>query len=212
MVLANKSTDGEFNMNRPILNEIADWMLDCELAGNKAKAKRIETVYERMFDRQWKHTKRKTGLKCKTGKDHMKKLIVFILIALTLTGCGSVSEANNALIMEQEQKIANLKSEIHALEQQKSDLEGMIVQEKVNKGVAKYIVTINIKQSHPFWDIENNIKDEMNDIDIEIPVDKEYYDSVEVGTVINDEFRMGSLIMSSSIGNWDITVSGKEIR
>jgi uncharacterized protein YcfL len=141
----------------------------------------------------------------------MKKVIVFILIALTLTGC-SQSEANKALIVEQEKQLADLKSNIKDLKQQKSDLEKIVIQEKVDKGTAKYVVTINIKQSHFALDIKNKIKDEMNDIDIEIPVDKEYYDSVDVGTVINDEFRLGSLIMSNSIGNWNITVTNKEIR
>lgn len=66
-------------------------------------------------------------------------------------------------------------------------------------------------QSHPFWDIGSNIKDNMNDVDIDIPVSKEFYDSVNVGTVLDDSFRMGSFIMSGSYGSWDITVSDKKV-
>ena len=51
----------------------------------------------------------------------------------------------------------------------------------------------------------------MNDISIQVPVDKEYYDSLEIGDVIDDSFRMGSLVMSGSVGKWDITIEDKEI-
>ena len=45
-----------------------------------------------------------------------------------------------------------------------------------------------------------------------ISVDKDYYDSVNIGDTITDDFRMGSLIMKGSFGNWDITVENKEIQ
>ena len=54
-------------------------------------------------------------------------------------------------------------------------------------------------------------KDDMNDVDIDIPVSKEFYDSVEVGTVLDDSFRMGSFIMSGSYGSWDISISDKRV-
>lgn len=46
---------------------------------------------------------------------------------------------------------------------------------------------------------------------MQVPVDKEYYDSVEVGDKIDDSFRMGSLIMKGSFGSWKVTVDDKEI-
>jgi len=52
----------------------------------------------------------------------------------------------------------------------------------------------------------------MNAIEIQIPVDKEFFDSVEIGTVINDDLRIGSLIMSGSVGSWDIRISDKTIQ
>ena len=48
-------------------------------------------------------------------------------------------------------------------------------------------------------------------LSIQIPVDKEYFDSVNVGDVIDDRFRMGSLIFKGSFGSWDITVEDKQI-
>lgn len=78
--------------------------------------------------------------------------------------------------------------------------------------IGKYVVTFRIKQSHFTLDIGEHIKDSMNEITIEIPVDKEYYDSVSVGDTVNDDFRVGSLIMHGSFGNWKVTVDKKEIR
>jgi hypothetical protein len=43
-------------------------------------------------------------------------------------------------------------------------------------------------------------------------VDKEYYDSVEVGDTIADDFRVGSAIFKGSFGSWNISVENKEIR
>lgn len=61
-------------------------------------------------------------------------------------------------------------------------------------------------------DLKKMMKDAMNAIELQIPVDKEYYDSLEVGDVLDDTFRMGSLLMEGSFGSWEITVIDKEIK
>jgi hypothetical protein len=76
----------------------------------------------------------------------------------------------------------------------------------------QYILKIHLKQSHFTLDIGKHIKDAANAIDFEIPVDKDFYNQVKEGTSIVDNFRMGSFILEGSFGNWDMTVSGKEIR
>lgn len=80
---------------------------------------------------------------------------------------------------------------------------------QIDPGETKYFVTLNISQSHFTFDLSEHFKDELNDIDIEIMVDKDYYDSFEVGDSVNDDFRWGSFLSSGSIGNWDITVCDK---
>lgn len=137
----------------------------------------------------------------------MKKIVSLILVVtilLLITGCVETEESLS-------EDIKLLKSEISDLEKEKAMLEEQVIDTKVEKGVAKYVITINIKQEHFFLDFENNIKDEMNDISIQIPVDKEYYDNVEVGDIIDDSFRMGSFVMKGSFGNWNVTVEDKEI-
>ena len=139
----------------------------------------------------------------------MKKVFISIaIVAITfvmLTGC---TESDVYL----EQKCENLRSEIAILNEQKTLIEAEIVDAKEANGTAKYVVTFRIKQSHFTLDLGEHLKDSMNEITFDVLVDKEYYDSVSVGSTINDDFRMGSLIMHGSFGNWNVTVDKKEVR
>ena len=140
--------------------------------------------------------------------DMKKKILAVLLVAgmiLMLVGCGDNREYLNAEIDE-------LKAEISELKNQRDLLKLEIADIKVENGTAKYVVTFNIKQSHFTLDLSEHMKDEMNDISIQIPVDKEYYNSIKVGDTIADDFRMGSLVMKGSFGSWDITVEDKEIQ
>lgn len=127
----------------------------------------------------------------------MKKYFVMIvaMALLIFTGCGQ-NEDSNTVTTEDREPVTNTE----------------IVDVDTENGNEKYVITFIIKQSHFTLDVGEHIKDAMNKITIEIPVDKDYYDSVSVGDVINNEFRVGSLIMRGSFGNWKITVDKKEIR
>ena len=136
-----------------------------------------------------------------------KWLSLFLVISFIfcLSGC-----TENPEVLEQ--KITELKTQINELQIEKKNLEENVSSIKVDKGVAKYVVTLEIKQTHYTLDLGQHLKDEMNEITIQIPVDKEYYDSVSVGTVIDDSFRMGSMIMKGSFGKWKVTVKDKSIQ
>lgn len=75
-----------------------------------------------------------------------------------------------------------------------------------------YIVEFEIKQSHFTLDISEHLKDSINKLTFEVPVDKDYYNKVRVGQEITDSFRMGSFVMKGSIGKWKITVKSKYIK
>ena len=137
----------------------------------------------------------------------MKKCIVILIamMTITLSGCSKTETVSN-------EEIVKLESEIAQLEADRDRLNEEILNTKIDNGLAKYVITFNIKQTHFTLDIGEHLKDSMNDISIEIPVDKEYYDSVEVGDVIDDSFRMGSFIWKGSFGNWKVTVDSKDIR
>ena len=146
----------------------------------------------------------------------MKKVIAIIMILVMFfifAGCGRTQEEKlSEEVITLENKVNTLKSEVSDLETQKETLEKEIVDIKVENGTAKYVITFNIKQEHYSLDISQHLKDSMNDVSISIPVDKEYYDSVEVGDIIDDSFRVGSAIFKGSFGSWNISVENKEIR
>ena len=123
----------------------------------------------------------------------MKKLL--IIFAVFLTACGGNNE------MEQLKKEnAALAAQVQALKSGSS------------AKPLKYIIKIRLKQAHFSLSIKQHLKNAVNAIDFEIPVDKEFYDSVSKGTEIIDDFRFGSLILSGSFGDWEMTVKDKEIR
>ena len=137
----------------------------------------------------------------------MKRGIVVLIamIAITLSGCSKSETVTN-------EDVAKLESEIAQLEAERDRLNEEILDTKIDNNLAKYVIAFNIKQTHFTLDIGEHLKDAMNDISIEIPVDKEYYDSVEVGDTIDDSFRVGSFIWKGSFGNWKVTVESKDIR
>lgn len=138
-------------------------------------------------------------------KIKLASILLAIAMIFCLVGCAESEENLN-------NRITELKTEITQLENQKSTLEKEVTDIKVEKGVAKYVVTFEIRQRHYGFDFEQHMKDEMNAISIQIPVDKEYYDKVEVGDIIDDSFRMGSMVMKGSFGSWEISVEDKEIQ
>lgn len=146
----------------------------------------------------------------------MKKFSMFVVAALVaaifICGCAPVEEQYESDIDELRARISYLKSEISSLEAERSELLDEISDIKIENGTAKYVVTFNIRQSHFTLDLGQHLKDAMNDISIQIPVDKEYYDSVRVGDVIDDSFRMGSFLFKGSFGNWNVSVEDKCIQ
>lgn len=137
----------------------------------------------------------------------MKRITVLIVIfcmCVLLIGCAP-DDALNSDIEELEARVSELKAERDALINEITDI-------KIESGTAKYIVTFNISQTHFTLDLGQHFKDAMNDISIQIPVDKEYYDALNIGDTIADDFRIGSLIFKGSFGNWDITVEDKYIQ
>lgn len=76
-----------------------------------------------------------------------------------------------------------------------------------------YVVRIKIHQTTYTIDPFEYIKNKMNDIEFEIPVDKEYYNACKVGHKINDpKLKMGSLVMDGDFSKLKVTISGKYIK
>lgn len=78
---------------------------------------------------------------------------------------------------------------------------------------AMYVVKFKIHQTTYTIDPFEYIKNKMNDLEFEIPVDKAYYDKCKVGDLINDpKLKMGSLIMNGDFSQLKIYISGKSIK
>lgn len=148
------------------------------------------------------------------GKTYEKIIILAIIfcICFSFVGCASEEQVLNSNIVELETRVSELESEISQLEAERDTLTNEITDIKIENSTAKYVITFNIRQQHYSLDVTDYLKDSMNDISISIPVDKEYYDSVEVGDTIADDFRVGSAIFKGSFGSWNITVEDKTIQ
>jgi len=139
-----------------------------------------------------------------------KKLISILLICIIfLTSCG-----NGNLKAERENletEISELEEDIRTLQSEKNSIEKLIQDLREENDIPNYIVTFEIGQQHVTLDIGDLLKDEINKTELEVMVSKEYYDAVDVGTVVNDDFRVGSLALKGSFGTWNIKVINKRI-
>ena len=76
-----------------------------------------------------------------------------------------------------------------------------------------YVVKFKIHQTTYSLSLGEYIKNKMNDLEFEVPVDKAYYDKCKVGDLINDpKLKMGSLIMNGDFSQLKIYISGKSIK
>jgi hypothetical protein len=123
------------------------------------------------------------------------KLFTIATLSVLLISCGE-----NAEVKQLKKENALLVEQLNALKSGNSSKS------------PKYILKLRLKQSHFSLSIKKHIKDAVNAIDFEMPVDKEFYDSVSEGTEIIDKFRFGSFVLGGSFGDWEMTVKGKEVR
>ncbi len=123
------------------------------------------------------------------------KILTLFILSMILLSCGE-----NAEVKQLKKENALLVEQLNALK-------------AGNLGKSpKYILKLRLKQAHFSLSIKKHIKDAVNAIDFEMPVDKEFYDSVSEGTEIIDKFRFGSFVLGGSFGDWEMTVKGKEVR
>lgn len=107
----------------------------------------------------------------------------------------------------------SVKGQLNHMRNEADSLEQLIQEREIvaDGGAVKYIITFKLKQSHFSLDIDKHIKDAMNAIKFNIMVDKDFYNSVEVGDKVVNDFRVGSFIMNGSFGNWKMKVIDKQI-
>lgn len=146
-------------------------------------------------------------------------IIINVMFGITL----GIKNSKYKILSEDDKKYIET---IKQLKQEQQDLNTQILnknseltninnkisqQNKILNGTAKYIMKINISQTHLTLSVSEHLKDAMNDIDIYIEVSEEYYNKYNVGDTIADDFRVGSMIFKGSFGNWKVKVADKQI-
>lgn len=124
-------------------------------------------------------------------------------------------ERNNRLMNERKQLELNVNSNRNINEQLKHQHQALSEQiNKDNFALASsrtiYIVKIKIHQTTYTLSIGEYIKNKINDVEFEIPVDKAYYDKCYVGQSVSDPgLKIGSLIMDGDFSKLKITIVNK---
>ena len=142
---------------------------------------------------------------------HKKLFSLVAACIIFFTACGSETSSLKVQKETLEKQISELEEEISALERDKSSIENYILELREENNIPKYIVTFEIGQSHVTLDIGDLLKDELNTTELEVMVSKEYYDAIEVGTVVNNDVRVGSLALKGSFGSWRIEIINKRV-
>lgn len=115
------------------------------------------------------------------------------------------------ILQDLESKIPTLKSDFEntskLLASSKAELEEVKKESlycKTGKH-KRFILNLELRQSR----IMPSLKDYMNKTNFELPVDEEFYNQVNIGSELVDDFRAGSLILSGSFSSWKVKVIGK---
>ena len=150
----------------------------------------------------------------------MKKLILFMAMCLLMASCTITDEeyqekkAEYNRLTEQCQSLSNRKSGLNStISQLEAEIRDLRTEKNIlqNGRTSKYIVKFQIKQGTFTLDPWDHIKNSMNTIEIEIPVDREYYNALSLNQDLTDAFKWGSLIMDGDFSNLHMRVVGKRI-
>lgn len=149
----------------------------------------------------------------------LKTFIIILFSTVILASCYT-SEDQKRLQSEcktlQIQK-SNLQSSIEMQTKHLSDIRQQVNDLNKEKSTLQsgkepiYIVKFKIKQGTFTLDIFEHVKNEMNSIEIEIPVNKAFYNRLSVGQDITDSFKWGSLVMDGDFSTLHMKVIGKRI-
>jgi hypothetical protein len=149
----------------------------------------------------------------------MKKFIIFAAIACLFTACYTDEDQKRlqedcAALQHQKEylngQVGHLEGQVATLNQKVSELNS---ERRALQGgrEPRYIVKFKIKQGTFTLDIFEHIKNEMNSIEIEVPVCREYYNRLSIGQDMTDAFKWGSLVMDGDFSTLHMRVVGKRI-
>ena len=124
-------------------------------------------------------------------------------------------ERNNNLEKERKRLELDINGNRNINEQLKRQHNALNEQIKANKlalavSTTVYIVRIKIHQTTYSLSVSEHIKNKMNDVEFEIPVDKEYYDNCYIDQTVTDPgLKIGSLLRDGDFSKLNVKITGK---
>ena len=153
-----------------------------------------------------------TALATMKRRSNMKKIVFLLFTALVLTSC---YDAQDKIRLQSEcAALVTRKSELtRSVEVARNEVANLYKEKNAleNGKEPAYIVKFEIKQGTFTLDLLEHAKNEMNAIEIEMPVKKEYYDRLYIGQDITDSFKWGSLIVNGDFSTLHMRVIGKRV-
>jgi len=150
----------------------------------------------------------------------MNKILLLLLSVLILSSCETEQDVKDSIVRLKSERssisseVMTMRSEVNHLSDSLTKInEELKIKGMISSGQKpKYVLKLKLSQSRMTLDIDEMMKDAMNEAEFTIPVDEEMYKSVQPGTRLVNNFRVGSFIMNGSFSSWDITVINKEIQ
>jgi len=125
----------------------------------------------------------------------MKKFTKLLLLLLTVALLFSCSNQMDTVSLDSSVRLEKV------TEGKKVDVQPIIVN--------RYYIKVTLREKHPRIMWIKNIKDNLNEIDLVVPVDKQFYDNIQKGEILLNERRVGSFWISKSFSKWSIIVKDK---
>lgn len=149
----------------------------------------------------------------------MKKIISIIAFIFVIASC--YTDENKKQLQKDcfklNQEKAELSNQIDLLNNKTISLKNKINDLIIEKNSLssgnepKYIVKFKIKQGTFTLDIFEHIKNSVNSIEIELPVNRDFYNRLSIGQDLTDSFKWGSLIFNGDFSTLHMRVIGKRI-
>lgn len=141
-------------------------------------------------------------------------ILIAVLVGAITFNCMCSGKVDRLRILEErkgylEWEIEGLAQQIVWLESEIALLEEEWKNMKLLVGETKYLLTLKItyESGTGLW---SHLHGPVS-MTAQIPVDKAYYEFIEIGSVLHDDFKMGRFTWAGSSGDWEIIVTDKEI-
>ena len=146
----------------------------------------------------------------------MIKYLITAALLFSLTSCDPDSAI--ARYHRESEKANTLGMANNRLNKQNDELAQQIKEKEIilsalNQGRAPhYVLTISVAVSRFSLDLFEHMKDAANSGSFDIPVSREFYESVNSGDKLMDGFKGGSFVLHGSFSSWDIRIKSKHIQ